>query len=276
MIVRAYFVRDVGAGRVFQSEVREALSMSPGELSGGLRNRDNEKDKEYYRCEDHLWYLGKDTPDWWDQEKGFAALDEWLATKAQDKVIAQRTPQARLVREEIESWEGLLPEVAYLKALEHEMKALDADHPAYPGKMFEALQRHKVSLTDRQRFHIVRRLKEMGYIEVLTSPPGWPMYLTEKYLNSTQEEIEGLLRPMPEPEVEADPEPSTPPAQATYELNRVAEINVPVKSLGARAFTYGTDQGNRIRVEVPDPVQWTTEEKLRLAGFVLTIPVPVN
>jgi hypothetical protein len=255
LVVRAQFVRhgysDVTTGITF-SELKKALEMSDKQLYGGLRNRDG---MDYYRHEGGIWYLGTKTPRWWNETLAMAALDEHLAHRSN----GNRRP-AKPVREEIEDWSRLLKDVAYLKALEQELRALDEEHPVSPSGIGPVLLRHGVLTTSEERLYIGRRLRDTGYIVILTKV-GYPVYLTEKYFNSTEADIEAEIKLLLEPEVDL--------VSAAHhgEATKVDEV-----PSGSKAFTHGTDFGNWVRVEV-NPVLWTTEEKVELAKYVLSIPV---
>ena len=263
MIVRAYFVRYVDPVKgITVPDLMKALEMRNKQVYGGLRQRG---EGEYYEHSGKFWFLSADAPPWWNETKGFAALEAHLGHGK----LAAPDRQAKPVREEVEDWSGLLVEVAYLKALEHELKALDVDHPVNPSRVDRALLRHKVVTTSEERLYIGRRLRDMGYA-VITTGVGYPVYLSEKYFGSDQADIEEALLAMSAPAPETDLVTTPHNGEATYELDRrVSEIGTPS---GAMAFTHRTDFGNWIRVEV-NPALWTTEEKLKLAGFLLSIPV---
>jgi hypothetical protein len=255
LVVRAQFVRhgysDVTTGITF-SELKKALEMSDKQLYGGLRNRDG---MDYYRHEGGIWYLGTKTPRWWNETLAMAALDEHLAHRSN----GNRRP-AKPVREEIEDWSRLLKDVAYLKALEQELRALDEEHPVSPSGIGPVLLRHGVLTTSEERLYIGRRLRDTGYIVILTKV-GYPVYLTEKYFNSTEADIEAEIKPLlePEPEVPSDH------GEATYELGNATKVL-------STTVAFETVGGNRVLVETV-PGHWDAEEKVELASFVLSIPV---
>jgi hypothetical protein len=260
LAVRAFFVRNVDpAIGVGAAEIMTQLELGDRALYGALRNR--VPGQEWYRHENGRWFLGKDVPSWWDEVIGPQVLHEYLVDRVYKAPVRGRA-RLKVVQDEVEDWSGLLVEVAYLKALEHELKAIDQDHPVDLSRIERPLARHKVSTAPELRRHISKQLEAMGYIEVLTNRVGAPIYLTQRYFGSTEAEIEEALMSKPAPEV------AFAPAEATYEEG-APDNN---EGHGNLVFTRSTDRGSLVTV-VTDTSRWTTEEKLALAGLVLAIPV---